>query len=65
MYIGDKRTTFAKVYGIKVMCYGEHVGEHIENLTKSHWELKGNIVGSHWEPGKNGKKILLPPPPKT
>jgi hypothetical protein len=26
------RTTFAKAYGIKVGCYGEHVGEHIENL---------------------------------
>jgi hypothetical protein len=31
-YIGERRTTFAKAYGIKVMCYGEHVGEYIENL---------------------------------
>jgi hypothetical protein len=22
------------------------------------WELEGNIVGTHWEPGKNGKKII-------
>jgi hypothetical protein len=25
-YIGEKRTTFAKAYGIKVRCYGEHFG---------------------------------------
>jgi hypothetical protein len=30
-----------KAYGIKVRCYGEHVGEHIENLMGTHWELKG------------------------
>jgi len=31
-YIGERRTTFAKTYGIKVRClYGEHVGEHIGN----------------------------------
>jgi hypothetical protein len=38
-HIGDRRTTFAKAYGIKVRCYGEDVGEHIGNLTKTHWEL--------------------------
>jgi hypothetical protein len=32
---------FAKAYGIKVRCYGEHVGEHIENLIRTHWELEG------------------------
>jgi hypothetical protein len=37
-YIGERRTTFAKAYGIKVRCYGEHVGEHIGNL--------GNILGT-------------------
>jgi hypothetical protein len=31
-YIVERRTTFAKAYGIKVRCYGEHVGEHIGNL---------------------------------
>ncbi len=38
-YIGERRTIFAKAYGMKVRClYGEHVGgthcelgEHIEN----------------------------------
>jgi len=35
-YIGERKTTFAKAYEIKVRCYGEHVGEHIGNL--------GNIV---------------------
>jgi len=55
--IGENRTTFAKAYGIKVRCYGKHVGEHWElgehigNLMGTHWELKGNIMGTHWEPG--------------
>jgi hypothetical protein len=31
-YIGEEMTRFAKAYGIKVRCYGEHVGEHIESL---------------------------------
>jgi len=44
-YIGERRTTFAKAYGIKVRCYEEHVGEHI-----------GNLKGTHWEPGEYGKK---------
>jgi hypothetical protein len=30
-YIGEWRTTFAKAYGIKGRCYGEHVGEQIGN----------------------------------
>jgi hypothetical protein len=46
IYVGESMTTFAKAYGIKVKCYGEHVGEHIENL-----------MGTHWEPRKND-----PPP---
>jgi len=25
---------------------------------RTHWELKGNIVGTQWEPGKNEKKML-------
>jgi hypothetical protein len=25
---------------------------------RTHWELKRNIMGTHWEPGKNEKKIL-------
>ncbi len=41
-YIGERRTTFAKAYGIKVRYYGEQC-----------W-------GTHWEPGKNEKKILPP-----
>jgi hypothetical protein len=38
-YIGERRTTFGKTYGIKVRCFEEHVGEHIGNL--------GNILGTH------------------
>jgi len=45
--ISQRRTTFAKAYGIKVRCYGEHVGEHIGNLIRTHWELEGNIVRTH------------------
>ncbi len=61
-YIGERRTTFGKAYGIKVRWHGEHVGEHIENLMGTHLELKGNIVGTHWEPGKLKKN---PSPPQT
>jgi len=66
-YIGERTMTFAKAYGIKVRCYGEHVGEHIGNLRnilETHWELEGNIVDTHWEQGTNEKKSLpFPPPP--
>jgi len=34
-YIGERRTTFAKAYGIKVRCYGENVGEHIGNTLRT------------------------------
>jgi hypothetical protein len=40
---------FAKVYGIKVRCYGEYVGEYIGNLgniLRTHSELKGNTLGT-------------------
>jgi len=48
-YIGERRTTFAKTYGIKVRCYGEHVGEHIRNS-----------IGTHWELGRNKSKVPHP-----
>jgi hypothetical protein len=34
MYIGERRTTFAKAYGIKVRCYLELFGKHVRT-----WEL--------------------------
>jgi hypothetical protein len=40
-YIGESKTTFAKTYGIKVGCCGDHVQEHIANLV--------NILGTSWE----------------
>jgi hypothetical protein len=43
---------FAEAYEIKVMCYGEHVEKHEENLRNlrgTYWELRRNIVGTHWE----------------
>ncbi len=40
-YICERKTTFAKAYGIKLRCYGEHVGEHIGNL--------GNILRTNSE----------------
>jgi hypothetical protein len=61
-YIGKRRTTFAKAYGIKVRCYGEHVGEHngnLKNLMRFHWEVERNIVKTHWEPRKNEKKSFI------
>jgi hypothetical protein len=32
IYIGERRTTFAKTYGIKVRCYLELFGKHVWNL---------------------------------
>jgi hypothetical protein len=61
-YIGERRTTFAQAYQIKVRCYGEHVEEQIGNLMRTHWELKGNIAGTHWEQGNFFLKSLLPSP---
>jgi hypothetical protein len=29
---------------------------------RTHWELEGNLMTTHWELGKNEKKILLPAP---
>ncbi len=45
-----EHTTFAKAYGIKV-------GVLWRTCLGTHWELEWNIVGTHWEPGKNEKKI--------
>ncbi len=64
--IGERRTTFAKAYGIKVRCYGENVGEHIGNLGNilgTHWELKRNTLGTR----EKWKKSFptCPPPPQT
>jgi hypothetical protein len=56
MSIIERRTTFAKAYGIKVKCYGGDFVEHIGNLMRSHWELERDIVRTHWEFGKNEKK---------
>ncbi len=76
-YIGERRTTFAKAYGIKVSCYGDHAGEHIGNLGKilgTLWEPTGKFKWTHWEHiGNKGKmrkkkkkKNPIPPhPPKT
>jgi len=65
-YIGERRKTFAETYGIKVRCYGEHVGElhngNLKNLMRSHYELERSIVRTHWEPRKNEKKSF---PPQT
>jgi hypothetical protein len=49
-YIGERRTTFAKTYGIKVRCYEEHVGEHIGNvgnILRIYWEPEGNALGTN------------------
>jgi hypothetical protein len=42
-YIGERRTTFAKSYEIKVRCNGENVWEQIGEFG----ELDGNIMRTH------------------
>jgi len=32
IYVGERRTTFAKAYGINVRCYWELFEEHVRNL---------------------------------
>jgi hypothetical protein len=48
-YIGARRTTFAKAYGIKLRCYWERFEENDEigNVLGTHWKLDENIVGTH------------------
>jgi len=43
-------------------CWGTHweLGGHVG----THWELIGNIVGTQWEPRKNGGKKKSFPDPK-
>jgi hypothetical protein len=50
-YISERRTTFAKACWIKMRCYGEHVGEHIENL--------GNILGTCWNPLRTSREHIV------
>ncbi len=60
-YIGERRTTFAKAYGIKVRWYGEHVGEHIGNLETMlgiQWEHIRNTLGTR-KNEKNPPSSLL------
>ncbi len=48
-YTGERWTTFAKAYVIKVRCYGEHVEEHIGNLKgKKARHLECMLGPSHW-----------------
>ncbi len=46
-YIGERKTTFAKAYGLKVKClYGEHV-VNLGNILGTHKKLRGNTMGTH------------------
>jgi len=38
---GERKTTFAKAYGIKVRCYGEHVGNTLRT-SGTYWDLDEN-----------------------
>jgi hypothetical protein len=35
----------------------------LRNMVGTHWELKGNTIGTHYEPRKNEKKSSHPPHP--
>jgi len=56
--MGERKTTFAKAYGIIFLCYGEHVGEHIGNLKGTYFEDIGNQ-------GKMKEKPPSPPSPPS
>jgi hypothetical protein len=43
--LAERRTTFAKAYGIKVRCYAEHVG-NLGIISRTHWALE---PGTYWE----------------
>ncbi len=47
-------------------CWGTNLelGEQIRNMMRIHWGLKKEH-GTHWEPGKNGKKKPSIPPPTS
>jgi hypothetical protein len=51
IYIGERRTTFAKAYGIKVRCYWELFGGTCQEL--------GNSLLSCPHPSQNKKKKSL------
>jgi len=74
IYINEKRTTFAKPYGIKVRCSWECVREYngnlknilrtswkiIGNIMRTWWEHNVNVMGTHWEHIGNMRKMKNP-----
>jgi hypothetical protein len=58
-YIGERRTTFAKAYGIKVRCYGEMSGKTL-GTWGTYLKLDKNPLGAQRE--HIGKKIKIKPP---
>jgi len=69
-YIGEKENTICqsiwdKSEVLRRACWGTHweLGEHIGNLMGTNWKLKGNIVRTHWQPGKYEKNSSPNPPP--
>jgi hypothetical protein len=73
-YIGERRTTIVKAFGLNLR-YGEHVGEHIGNLTNilgTIWDKTEVLLGTSWgnklgtsgTPWEQRKTTNPPPPPK-
>jgi hypothetical protein len=46
IYIGERRTTFAKACEIEKRCYWEHVRENNQNMRGNQWELDKNTLGT-------------------
>jgi hypothetical protein len=56
IYINERRTTFAKPYGIKVRCSWECVREYngnLKNILRTSWKIIGNIMRTWWEHNVN------------
>jgi hypothetical protein len=56
-YIGERRTTFAKAYGIKVRCYLDVFGKHVRTWDLFAWALPVIPCASHWLHGNYIPKI--------
>jgi len=59
---GERRTTFAKAYEMKLRCYWGFFQEHVRNMG-TYSEPREPIGNLEEQIGNKEKKSLSPPPP--